>query len=84
MFLSSSAPYEVPDKQLVTSLLQDKICEWISAKSLTLSEPQYSCMKSILDNRHVIDSVDLNLINKNLEGSSPILAINQYEVFNYP
>ena len=83
-YISSGEPFDVPEDGSITKHLQDKICDWISQKMIILSEPQYTCIKRILDKDHITDSVDISLINKVINGVNPVKTINHFNVYSYP
>lgn len=68
---------------IVTSLLQTKACNWIRLKEIWLTESQYDYISSHFDKDKIQDIVDVDIINKQIQGTDAAVHINSFQVYKF-
>lgn len=82
-YLTGGGAFSNDAKASLSTLFQDKTCKWIESKNITLSELQYETLKDLLDGNHIVDSVNMSIVNSQVNRLKPSIIINSYEVYEY-
>lgn len=80
-YISGDGIYEAKAK--ATNHIQDKTRDWIICNKIKFTESQYTNLKVMFDSNHVKDTVNLTVINKNIDSNIPSLVVNDYSIYEY-
>lgn len=75
-----SATFNIED---VTSLFQTKACNWIRQQKVWLTESQYDWISTHIDRTNIHDTVDVDIINNQIQGVEAALQVNNFHVYKY-
>lgn len=82
-FLSGEIPFKYEYKDCENESIQDKLCEWIYEKSIQLTDIQYEQIKSMLDDEHFRDVVDMETVNEKILNQDPEIELSRYDIYKY-